>query len=247
VGPGDHVAVLLANRLEYFAIAWGAQRRGTYWTPVNWHLTADEASYIVEDCGAKVLFASPETADVAALIATRLPGLTVFVTGTDHPGLRRYEDAIAAQAASQPPDEVEGMYFLYSSGTTGRPKGILRESAFPPFGTGAGLELLMQGMFGFGADTVYLCPAPLYHAAPLGWSMGTIRLGGTVVLMERFDPAECLRAISLHRDGGAVRSSRPTLSGCSSCRRTRAPAATPPACRQLCTPPRHARSRSSAR
>ncbi|HEY3881555.1 MAG TPA: AMP-binding protein, partial [Trebonia sp.] len=198
VGPGDHVAVLMANRLEYFEIAWGAQRRGTYWTPVNWHLTADEASYIVEDCGAKVLFASPETADVAARIAARQPGLNVFVTGTDHPGLRRYEDAIAAQAAGQPPDEVEGMSFLYSSGTTGRPKGILRESTFPPFGTGVGLELLMQGAFGFAANTVYLCPAPLYHAAPLGWSMGTIRLGGTVVLMERFDPAQCLRAISLH-------------------------------------------------
>src|ERR1700678_2938366 len=122
VGPGDHVAVLMANPPEYLADAWGAQRRGTYWTPVNWHLTADEASYIVEDCGAKVLFAAPETADVAARIAARLPGLIVFVTGTDHPGLRRYEDAIAAQPASQPPDEVEGMYFLYSSGTTGRPK-----------------------------------------------------------------------------------------------------------------------------
>jgi long-chain acyl-CoA synthetase len=198
VGPGDHVAVLMANRLEYFAVAWGAQRRGTYWTPVNWHLTADEAGYIVQDCGAKVLFASPETAEVAALIAARLPGLTVFVTGTDHPGLRRYEDAIAAQAPGQPPDEVEGMYFFYSSGTTGRPKGVLKESTFPPFGTGVGLELLMQGMFGFDSGTVYLCPAPLYHAAPLGWSMGTIRLGGTVVLMERFDPAECLRAISRH-------------------------------------------------
>jgi long-chain acyl-CoA synthetase len=198
VGPGDHVAVLMANRLEYFGVAWGAQRRGTYWTPVNWHLTADEAGYIVQDCGAKVLFASPETAEVAAQIAARLPGLTVLVTGTDHPGLRRYEDAIAAQAPGRPPDEVEGMYFFYSSGTTGRPKGVLKESTFPPFGTGVGLELLMQGVFGFGADTVYLCPAPLYHAAPLGWSMGTTRLGGTVVLMERFDPAECLRAISRH-------------------------------------------------
>ena len=81
VGPGDHVAVMLANRPEYFEIAWGAQRRGTYWTPVNWHLTADEAGYIVEDCGATVLFASPETADVAAQIAARQPGITVLVTG----------------------------------------------------------------------------------------------------------------------------------------------------------------------
>src|ERR1700744_2071896 len=148
VGPGDHVAVLMANRLEYFAIAWGAQRRGTYWTPVNRHLTAGEASYIFEDCGAKVLFASPEPAEVAARIAARLPGLTVFVAGTDYPGLRRYEEAIAAQAAGQPPGEVEGMYFLYSSATTGGPRGIVRETTFPPFGTGVGLELLMQGMFG---------------------------------------------------------------------------------------------------
>jgi long-chain acyl-CoA synthetase len=198
VGRGDHVAVFMANRPEYLTIAWGAQRRGTYWTPVNWHLTEDEAGYIVADCGATVLFASPETAAVAARIAARLPGLSVFVAGTDHPGLRRYEDAIADQASEPPPGEVEGMYFFYSSGTTGRPKGILRETAFPPFGTGVGLELTMRQAFGFGPDTVYLCPAPLYHAAPLGWSMGTTRLGGTVVVMERFDPAECLRAIARH-------------------------------------------------
>src|ERR1700743_2174571 len=75
VGRGDHVAVFMANRPEYLTIAWGAQRRGTYWTPVNWHLTEDEARYIVEDCGATVLFASPETAAVAARIAGRLPRL----------------------------------------------------------------------------------------------------------------------------------------------------------------------------
>jgi long-chain acyl-CoA synthetase len=136
---------------------------------------------------------------MAARIAARLPGLTALVAGTDQPGLRRYEDAIAAQASVRPAEEIEGMPFFYSSGTTGRPKGILRENTFPPFGTGVGLELLMQQMFGFGKDTVYLCPAPLYHAAPLGWSMGTIRLGGTVVVMERFDPVECLRAISQHQ------------------------------------------------
>src|ERR1700677_1936343 len=104
VGVGDHVAVMLANRPEYFEIAWGAQRAGTYWTPVNWHLTAEEAAYIVADCGAGVVFASPETAQAAA----RLPGVTVFVTGDDeagpasaglsaapgHGGLASYEAAI---------------------------------------------------------------------------------------------------------------------------------------------------------
>ena len=74
VGVGDHVAIMMANRPEYFEIAWGAQRAGTYWTPVNWHLTAEEAAYIVADCGASVVFASPETAEAAA----RLPGVTVF-------------------------------------------------------------------------------------------------------------------------------------------------------------------------
>jgi long-chain acyl-CoA synthetase len=198
VGPGDHVAIMLANHPEYFEIGWGAQRRGAYWTPVNWHLTADEAGYIVEDCGATVLFASPETAEVAAQIVARKPGMAVFVTGgqqTGAPSVASYEAAIAGQPASPLPNEVEGIYFFYSSGTTGRPKGIKRPNAFPPFGTGIGLEVLMKAAFGFGPDSVYLCPAPLYHAAPLGWSMGAQRNGGTVVLMERFDPRECLRAI----------------------------------------------------
>jgi long-chain acyl-CoA synthetase len=202
VGTGGHVAVMLANQPDYFEIGWGAQRRGTYWTPVNWHLTADEAGYIVADCGASVLFASPETAQVAAQIAARLPGVRAFVTGGDQPelpGLASYEAAIADLAADPIPDEIEGMYFFYSSGTTGRPKGIKRATTFPPFGTGVGLEQLMGLVFGFGADSVYLCPAPLYHAAPLGWSMGTHRLGGTVVLMDRFDPVGCLRAIETHR------------------------------------------------
>src|ERR1700723_2137669 len=82
-GAAHHVAIMLANRPEYFEIAWGAQRAGTYWTPVNWHLTADEAAYIVADSGATVLFASPETAEVAA----RMPGVTVFVTGGERQDL----------------------------------------------------------------------------------------------------------------------------------------------------------------
>jgi long-chain acyl-CoA synthetase len=195
VSAGDHVAVLMPNRPEYLEIAWGCQRRGTYWTPVNWHLTAEETGYIVEDCGARVLFASAETRDIAARIRARRPDLGLFIVGADGRDDTSYEQALAAWPAAPPEGEVEGMYFLYSSGTTGRPKGILRRSAFPPFGTGIGLEALMSTRFGFSQDTVYLCPAPLYHAAPIGWSMGTIRLGGTVVLMDRFDPVGSLRAI----------------------------------------------------
>jgi long-chain acyl-CoA synthetase len=211
LGVGDHVAIMLANRPEYFEIAWGAQRAGTYWTPVNWHLTADEAAYIVADCGASVVFASPETAQAAA----RLADVTVFVTGDDRtefpggpefrgpdlaaapgqPGLASYEAAIAGLSAAPIEGEVEGSTVFYSSGTTGRPKGIRRAAEFPPFGTGLALDQVMNLVYGFGPDSVYLCPGPLYHAAPLGFSMGTHRNGGTVVLMDRFDPAGCLRAI----------------------------------------------------
>jgi long-chain acyl-CoA synthetase len=199
-GVGHRVALMLANRPEYFEIAWGAQRAGTYWTPVNWHLTAEEAAYIVADCGASVVFASPETAEAAA----RLPGVRVFVTGDDqtglaggadrsgapgHPGLASYEAAIAGFSAEPIDAEVEGSTVFYSSGTTGRPKGIKRAAEFPPFGTGLALDQVMHLVYGFGPDSVYLCPGPLYHAAPLGFSMGTHRNGGTVVLMDRFDPA----------------------------------------------------------
>ena len=201
VQPGGHVALMMANRPEYFEIGWGAQRRGAVWTPVNWHLTAQEAQYIVEDCGAQVLFASQETADVAAEIAARLPGVTVFLCGAERPGpgVASYERAVEALPSGPLDDEVEGLLFLYSSGTTGRPKGIKRQHDFPAFGAVPGFEQLMHAAFGFGPDSVYLCPAPLYHAAPLGWSMGTHRNAGTVVLMERFDAAECLRAIERHR------------------------------------------------
>jgi long-chain acyl-CoA synthetase len=190
----DHVAIMLPNQSEYFEIAWGAQRAGTYWTPVNWHLTPAEAAYIVADCGATVLFASAET----AAVAERLPDVRVLVIGDT------YEAAIAGLSAA-PIDpgrrgpEIEGSTVFYSSGTTGRPKGIKRAAEFPPFGAGVPLDQVMQLVYGFGPDSVYLCPGPLYHAAPLGFSMGTQRNGGTVVLMDRFDPAGCLRAIEAHR------------------------------------------------
>ena len=200
VGTGDHVALLLPNRPEYFEVAWGAQRRGTYWTPVNWHLTAEEAGYIVADCGARVLFAAAETAQAAAQIAAGQPGLAVFVVGREPgSGQQSYEAAISAQSADPLADEVDGAVFFYSSGTTGRPKGIKPNHTFPPFGSPATLPQLMGVVFGFGPDSVYLCPAPLYHAAPNNFCLGTHRLGGTVVLMDRFDPAGCLRAIEAHR------------------------------------------------
>jgi long-chain acyl-CoA synthetase len=187
VVPGEHVALILANRPEYLEIVWGMQRAGTYWTPVNWHLTEHEAGYVVADCDARVLFASEPTRQLAGRIAERVPNLVV-ATVSDY-----------ANGPDEPSAETEGSYFFYSSGTTGMPKGIKPKHDFPPFGTGLRLDHLIGTAFGFDPDTVYLCPAPLYHSAPVGWSLVTQRHGGTVVVMERFDALDCLRAIEEHR------------------------------------------------
>lgn len=190
----SHLAVLLPNGLEYLDAAWAARRSGLYMTPVNWHLTAAEASYIVNDCGASALITSPELSHLVAPADASLksPGVRLVSGGS-------LEDAVASSAPDPVRPEIEGSFMFYSSGTTGRPKGILRPWTPQPYGTGRPLEALMAGMFGFGEDTVYLCPAPLYHAAPIAWSMGTQGLGGTVIIMDRFDASEALRLIERYR------------------------------------------------
>lgn len=189
VGRGDHAAVLMANRAEFLITAWGALRAGALWTPVNWHLTEDEAAYVVADCDARVLFASEPTAELARRVVRRPDQRAELVLVED------LADVPSTPAA----DEVEGVYFYYSSGTTGRPKGIVPNHEFPPFGTGLPIDHLLTAAFGFDSEMVYLCPAPLYHSAPLAWSVAVQRNGGTVVVMERFDPVECLRLIERHR------------------------------------------------
>ncbi len=199
--PGDHMAILLENNPRYFEVYWAAQRAGLYCTPINWHLTADEAGYIVEDCGARAVVTSVAVADVARDLEPHLGMVdTRLVMDGDLDGWDRYETALEAHPPDALPDEVEGMFMFYSSGTTGRPKGIKTTLTGEPFGSGGGMLIgLIQGLFGFTSDTTYLCPAPLYHAAPLGWSTAVQRMGGTVVCMERFDAEAALAAIEEHR------------------------------------------------
>jgi long-chain acyl-CoA synthetase len=199
--PGDHLAILLENHPRYFEVFWAAMRAGLYCTPINWHLKAEEAGYIVEDCGAKAVITSTALRDVATGLEPHLGNVTTrLVIDGELDGWTPYEAAVAAHPAEPLDPQPEGSIMFYSSGTTGRPKGIKPSLTGTPYGEGiAPILLLIQGLFGFTADARYLCPAPLYHAAPLGWSTAVQRLGGTVVVMESFDAARALAAIEEHR------------------------------------------------
>ena len=199
---GDHIAFMLENRPEFFDLAWAAQRLGLYFTPINWHLQPHEVAYILKDCGAK-LFA------LSGSVAQHVPGLIELTgaiphrlaVGGDLPGFRPFEAVLRAGSAAPLENEVEGSPMLYSSGTTGQPKGVRRLHQRQAFGS---LPIpwpgfVLQMLYGFDPSTVYLCPAPLYHAAPLSFSLIVQRCGGTVVVMERFDPVEALRLIERHR------------------------------------------------
>ncbi len=203
VAAGDHIAILMENNRTYLEVAWAAQRSGLYYTAINSHLRPGEVQYVLDDCGAVALVASEAMADVvAALDLSRIP---VRVVGAGAlPGFEAY-DAVLAAAEPGPLDgDREGREMLYSSGTTGRPKGVRKDLPATPFGDPSATPVLLaravagQGR-GVGPGSVYLCPAPLYHSAPLVYSMSMQRLGATVVVMERFDPRRCLELIERHR------------------------------------------------
>lgn len=195
--PGDHIAIMMENRAEYLVAAWGARRAGLFYTPVNWHLAQDEARYIINDCGAKVLIMSSQLLEAAKVLMETTPDVDLYlmVGGEVAPGFVALEEFIAECPGQDMSPEIEGAAMYYSSGTTGRPKGITPKLDIKPFGEASIVEQLMAELYGYNPATMYLSPAPLYHAAPLAWSMGALQLGGTVVLMERFDALESLRLI----------------------------------------------------
>jgi long-chain acyl-CoA synthetase len=207
---GDVIALLSDNAVEAFEVYWAAIRSGIYITLVNWHLTPEEAAYIVTDSGARVLIASGGVPQLAEQVAELVPDLEHrYAFGGSVPGYRSYVDLLAS-AGPRLTDQPRGSEMLYSSGTTGRPKGIKpRLLPMQVDEPGDAITGLLAHGFGLTGSDIYLSPAPVYHAAPLKWSAGVQSLGGTVVMMERFDAEKSLAAIE--RFGVTVTQMVPTM------------------------------------
>jgi acyl-CoA synthetase (AMP-forming)/AMP-acid ligase II len=196
---GDGVALMLPNSPEFLEVAWACQLSGLYYTPVNTHLTFDEVTYIVDDSEARAVFLNGSTPDLAGL-GDRHPGPELRIAvGARLPGWRSYEEVVASAPAL--PQRSDGTEMLYSSGTTGRPKAVRRPLPTDNNGSWAQavLELALLHRYGMTASSVYLSPAPLYHAAGVNYTMAVQRTGAAVVLVRRFDAEAVLRLIEQHR------------------------------------------------
>lgn len=203
IAMGDTIAVWAPNTLRYFEVLWAAQRAGLYITPVSTKSSAEEAAYIVADCGAKLLLTdgAVAAADTFMAEAGRSCPTLADILWADRPvaGAASWAEMIAPFADTPIVDESAGQYMPYSSGTTGQPKGIRVLLSGAPADSP---DMVAEGigrLYGVGEDTVYLSPAPLYHAAPLRFSTAVQRLGGTVVMLERFTPEGLLAAIERYR------------------------------------------------
>ena len=175
---GDHVALFMENHIRFMEVIWACLRSGLYATAVNSFLTTEEVAYIIDDCDARVVISSRAKAEVVAAIdpaTTPKVERWLMVDGVPAdqggPQWDRYEDAVAAFPTTPIADESPGWYMLYSSGTTGRPKGIKRP--LPTHGIAEYDErtkAMMVSHYDYRPDMVYLSPAPMYHAAPLAFS-----------------------------------------------------------------------------
>ncbi|MEQ1808470.1 MAG: acyl-CoA synthetase [Terricaulis sp.] len=200
LNPGDGIAIFMENELAYFEISWGAHRAGLYFTPISSRLTADEVLYILKDSSAKAVVFSASLRDVAiTALAAHAGALLAFCVGNDDEHAASWDAARSVMPEAPISDERAGSPMFYSSGTTGRPKGVRYKLADEPAETAHSYSEFVKGIFGFGEDTVYLSPAPLYHAAPISYCMFVQRSGGTAVVMQKFDALEALRLIERHK------------------------------------------------
>ena len=217
---GDHIALVLENHPRYFEICWGAHRAGLIYTAMSTRLTEAELRYIVADCQARLVIASTSLRQAVQPLLASCPGVEHWLmvesalegaeaaadagdAGAKRPdvpaGWTAYESALAAQPAERISDESAGGDMLYSSGTTGRPKGVFVPPLDVAIDAPTTMTEFMTKLYGLDAHSVYLSPAPLYHAAPLRYTMGVQRMGGTVVVMAHFDAENYLRLVQQYR------------------------------------------------
>lgn len=193
---GDHIAILMENNRQFLEVCFAADRAGLYYTAINTHLLPHEAAYIARDCGAKLVVASRTFEKAAAVVRDTVETVHHrFAVGGPIEGYRDWDESAAAQPVTRIADELQGLDMLYSSGTTGRPKGIKWPAPTHPPGERTMLIDLLCRLFAYQDDTRYLSPAPLYHAAPMRHSMTVIKRGGTAFIMEKFDAEQALRTI----------------------------------------------------
>ncbi len=197
---GDHIGLMMENTHQFLEICWAAQRAGIIFTPISTHLKKAETTYILENCGAKLFIGSLALSEVAQQVLSEVTGVSHFymVNGI-RPGFESWEEATDAQPATPIEDQSNGVPMLYSSGTTGQPKGVFMPPMDTDINTPHPLVHTLGSAFGFSEETVYLTPAPLYHAAPLHYNLMNHYMGGTAVIMERFDPERALALIEEHR------------------------------------------------
>jgi len=197
---GDGVALILPNRPEFFEITWGCQLSGLYYTAVNTHFTPDEVAYVIDDSDAKAVFVDCTMAELAAHVRSVNAAVKVhIVVGGTLPDWDSYEDALGTGADA--PAVLDGSEMLYSSGTTGRPKAVRR--VLPSDGNGSWaqsvLEMALTRGYKMDASSVYLSPAPMYHAAGVNYTMAVNRVGAASIIMRKFDAETVLRLIETHR------------------------------------------------
>ena len=198
---GDHVAIFMENNPRYHEVYWACARSGLLLTTVNRYLSAEEAAFIVNDCRAQVLVTSAAMAEVAETLVGLVPNCphTLVVDG-ECTGYLPYVETLDTYPSENLAEQPRGGTMLYSSGTTGRPKGIV--AALPEGDIDedmSGLSNLLSIAFAMDENAMYLSPAPIYHSAPMGFTAAVQSLGGTVVMMERFDEHEAMRCIQDYR------------------------------------------------
>jgi long-chain acyl-CoA synthetase len=190
---GDAVALMCTNRVEFCEVWAACQRSGLRLTTLNWHLTGDEAAYIVADCEAKAFIADTRLADAAQRARPAAGHVAGLAVGGNVAGFESYDAALAAEDAAPLQETTLGAVMLYTSGTTGRPKGVNRRPV-------SELENGIYKVYGYRAGDVHLCTGPLYHAAPISISMILpLATGTTIVLMDRWEPRQTLELIERHR------------------------------------------------